>query len=66
MSLVITRQPNESVTVYTADGAVTFYVNKVNGKRVRVAIVPPPQCDISRGELIAKPSAIAIAGEGGR
>lgn len=54
MSLILTRKPSESVTLYTADGeSITVTVASVNGQQVKLSFNAPDDVDILRSELLS-------------
>lgn len=53
MSLVLTRKPSESITLFTADdGPITVTVVEVNGQQVKLSFDAPDDVDIFRSELL--------------
>lgn len=47
--LVLTRKPNESITI---DGEIEITVLEVTGNRIRLGIKAPPAVKILRNELV--------------
>ncbi|WP_290705325.1 carbon storage regulator [Amphritea sp.] len=53
MSLVLTRKPSESITLFTADDEpITITVANVNGQQVKLSFEAPDNIDILRNELL--------------
>lgn len=53
MSLVLTRKPSESITLFTADDEpITVRVVEVNGQQVKLSFDAPDDVHILRGELL--------------
>lgn len=49
--LSLTRNVDESIMLYTSDGAIEVIIRQVNGQQVRVGIIAPQHVNIVRSEI---------------
>ena len=49
--LTLTRRPDESIIIHTANGPIEVVVTQIKGNQVRLGITAPPEVSIVREEL---------------
>jgi len=54
--LVLSRKPDESITLETSDGIVEIVINKITNQRVSLGVIAPKSVSVLRTELYNKKS----------
>lgn len=49
--LCLTRRPEESIILHTANGQIEVVVSKINGNQVKIGVQAPPEVTIMRKEV---------------